>query len=251
MFTLFSWFHQPIFEILLGESYLQDRPLDFLAFYEEGQTQRVAKGMIWFHFGKLALESILVHHQSGMMISINRVMWQHIYYYFLLGTIVGSSVYHPAKQASFLMPDSDSDSCYTLFAPIAILWFVGCEVMNLLCHIHFADRQQTMALAQTNSLSQCKNLESKSRRSYLIASVSKLAILNEHGFSLVTSADYLWEILALLSFTLVIQTLYGYMFFIAHFIWRNSKAQERHWCYIAEYRREYPSSRRPLAPYIL
>lgn len=96
--------------------------------------------MIYFHFAKLALETMLVHRQNGMMISLNRVMWQHIYYYFMLGTIVGFSVYHPAKQASFLIPDSGYDSGYRWFAPIAIIWFVGCEVMNLLCHIHFADR---------------------------------------------------------------------------------------------------------------
>ena len=61
IFAMYSMYHQPIFEILLGESYLKEKPLDFLTFFEEDNTQKVAKGMIYFHFAKAALETIFVH----------------------------------------------------------------------------------------------------------------------------------------------------------------------------------------------
>ena len=38
-FYLYSKYHQPIYEFLLGESFLAERNLDLLTWYEEGPTQ--------------------------------------------------------------------------------------------------------------------------------------------------------------------------------------------------------------------
>ena len=41
------------------------------------------------------------------------------------------------------------------------------------------------------------------RRSYIVSSISKLAILKDYGFRYVTCADYFWEFVAWVSFVLV------------------------------------------------
>lgn len=107
-----------------------------------------------------------------------------------------------------------------------------------------------MADATIDSSAPGGNPMGRKRRSYLVASVSKLVVLNEHGYSRVTGADWLWEALAWLSFTLIIQTPAGYMYFVVWFAWHTSKAQERHWRYIAEYCHDYPSSRKAFVPLI-
>mgnify|MGYP000942279385 CR=1 FL=1 len=107
-----------------------------------------------------------------------------------------------------------------------------------------------MAAATINSSAPGGGPQSRARRSYLVASVSKLVVLNEHGFSRVTGADWLWELLAWTTFALVVQTLVGYVFLMVWFAWHTAKAQERHWRYIAEYRRDYPPSRKAIVPLI-
>ena len=41
------------------------------------------------------------------------------------------------------------------------------------------------------------------RRSYIVSSISKLAVLKDYGFSVITCADYFWEFIAWTSFVLV------------------------------------------------
>ena len=41
------------------------------------------------------------------------------------------------------------------------------------------------------------------RRSYIVSSISKLAVLKDYGYNLITCADYFWEFVAWASFVLV------------------------------------------------
>ena len=94
------------------------------------------------------------------------------------------------------------------------------------------------------------DLAARTRRSYIVQSISKLAILKDYGFSLVTCADWFWELISWLSICLIIQTKSAWIYLLIWFVWHNSKAQERHWKYIAEYRYEYPKERRAFLPYL-
>jgi hypothetical protein len=51
--------------------------------------------MIYAHFAKLNLENIFIHHLSGKLMSINRMMWQILFYWVGLGGIVGFSIFNP------------------------------------------------------------------------------------------------------------------------------------------------------------
>ena len=41
------------------------------------------------------------------------------------------------------------------------------------------------------------------RRSYIVSSISKLAVLKDYGFHVITCADYFWEFIAWACFVLV------------------------------------------------
>ena len=90
----------------------------------------------------------------------------------------------------------------------------------------------------------------RTRRSYLISSISKFAILKDYGFSLVTCADWTWELIAWTCFGVIVQTYASNLYLFLWFVWHNSKARERHWRYIAEYQNTYPHERRAFLPYL-
>ena len=246
---LYSTYHMPIFEVLLGEKYLSLKPEDLLIQYREGPSQRLATYMICGHFLKLIIETMFLNRLAGRMMPLNRAMWQFLYYWVGLGCFVGYSVYHPEFMPQRFIPDAEQDGGTKWFCPIVAVLFVFFEVCNLQCHLHFSNMEQKMAAAVLQNPND-KNIESRARRSYLVASISKLVVLRDHGFSLVTCADWFWELLIWTCFTLITQTFFSGLFLLAWFIWHNSKAQERHWRYIAEYRRDYPPERRAFLPYL-
>ena len=162
---------------------------------------------------------------------------------------MGYSVFHPEYTPVRYVPDAEGEGGTNWFSTLAIILFVTFEIQNLQCHWHFSAMERNMAAAVlTNSTD--KTAESRSRRSHLVASISKLVVLRDHGFSLVTCADWFWEFLSWICFTMVTQTFWSYCFLLTWFVWHNSKAQERHWSYIAEYRRDYPPERRAFLPYL-
>ena len=72
-------------------------------------------------------------------------------------------------------------------------------------HIHFTNMEDKMAKAVLKNVNaKHLNVRQKARRNYIISSMSKFAILKDYGFSLVTSADWMW---ASLSWLLVILTI--------------------------------------------
>ena len=75
---------------------------------------------------------------SGCLTSINRTIFQLLFYWGLFGGVVGYYVYHPDYEP-MIFEDWDSATGVIFTCIILILWF-GFEVMNLMCHIHFASR---------------------------------------------------------------------------------------------------------------
>jgi hypothetical protein len=206
-----------------------------LILYEEGLTQKLTKLMVYFHFGKMLVESLLIHRLAGRMRPLNRTLWQILYYWVGLGCIVGYTVYHPEYKPSFLISDLEGTQ-RRLFATVASVIFIAAEVLNFLCHWHFSTMEEKMAAAVIQGSQDKKiDLASRARKSYIVSSISKFAILKDHGFSLVTCADWMWELLVWVCISSIVQTMSAYVFLGIWFVWHNSKARERHWRYIAEY----------------
>ena len=122
--------------------------------------------------------------------------------------------------------------------------------MNYMCHAHFAFMEERMSKTILSSIGQEEG-DPRARTSYLVASLSKHAVLRDHGFSFVTCADWLWELIGWCAFALVVDTLPGYAFVSVWFVWHAGKARERHRRYTAEYQLEYPAERTALIPYLL
>jgi hypothetical protein len=51
--------------------------------------------MINIHFGKRIIETFLLETIAGQMTSLNKVIWQVLFYYIFIGGIVGFKLYNP------------------------------------------------------------------------------------------------------------------------------------------------------------
>jgi len=117
---------------------------------------------------------------------------------------VGYTLFHPYDKPSFLLTDVDGEN-RILFASIASLLFISAEFMNLMCHAHFSCMEEKMAAAVLqNAQEGKKDTRSRARRSYLVQSISKFAILKDYGFSLVTCADWMWELVSWICLALIV-----------------------------------------------
>ena len=76
---------------------------------------------------------------------------------------------------------------------------------------------------------------SRTRTSYLVSSISKMAVLKDFGFSIITCADWFWELIAWVAFAFTVDTIFGYAFVFIWFVWHAGKSRERHRRYTAEY----------------
>jgi len=90
----------------------------------------------------------------------------------------------------------------------------------------------------------------RSRTSNLVASISKMAVLRDHGFALVTAADYLWEFIAWLAFSLVVDTAACYGFVLVWFLWHAARATGRNRRFSNDYRGDAAGERFALIPFI-
>ena len=247
--AVYSGWHWDLYEFYEGADYVQDHYYD-VVLYEEGYAQILAKYMICLHFGKLLLELLLIHRMAGRMVSLNRTLWQILFYWVAFGGFVSYTLFHPEYRYNFKVTNLQVDG--TVYSLIAVALFIVGEVMSFMCHLHFSNMEEKMAAAVLQGAAQEKqDYASRTRRSYIVNSISKFAILKDFGFSLVTCADWMWELVAWVSIVMVIQTMSAYVFLVVWFVWHNSKARERHWRYIAEYQNDYPHDRRAFIPLLI
>ena len=117
------------------------------------------------------------------MISLNRVMWQILYYWVALGA-VAFTLYNPEYSgATFFTNMSDQLQQYFRYFVVAL--FFAAEYFNLQCHLHYLDMETKLANEynrQHLSNNSGDELMSRARRSYMISSISKFVILKDYGF---------------------------------------------------------------------
>jgi hypothetical protein len=140
IFSLFSAYHEEIFAQIEGITAEGDERYMDLVLYEEGTAQLLAKYMVCFHFGKVLLESFALHRMAGRMVSLNRTLWQILFYWLGFGGLVGYSLFTPNYEPSFLFTGrntEEEEESRVLFAAVATSLFLFAEMMNAMCHIHF------------------------------------------------------------------------------------------------------------------
>ena len=145
------------------------------------RAQDLAFKMVLIHFGKRIYECILVHFFSKPSKSLHKVSWDFAYYWLFFGLVVPFYLFHPLYQEKFWLsithPYEDFIAYIYYFLFVA---FIFCEGMNFMCHVHL-NSFRIRDLDQTRGIPRL------------------------HGYSVVSSANYFWEIMAWLCFAFVTQ----------------------------------------------
>mmetsp|Transcript_1658 Transcript_1658/g.2932 ORF Transcript_1658/g.2932 Transcript_1658/m.2932 type:complete len:125 (-) Transcript_1658:54-428(-) len=124
--------------------------------------------------------------------------------------------------------------------------------MSFLCHLHFERVQSASITSESQSIKiDYNDLTTHNWLTNIVASISKLVMLSDYGFSYVTCADKFWELVALTCLASTIFTYQALSMLFVWYLWSSHKAQERHFRYIAEYRFKYPQERTALIPFII
>lgn len=208
---IYTWTHHPIGGG--GKEWLE---ADFTQ--KRGITQMLALWLVLVHFVKRELETLFVHRFSNATMPIVRVPLNCGHYWILFGVLVGYFLYHPQYT-----PPWDELNHRPIIYAIAVAMLIF-EALNFKTHIIL------------------RNLRPRGTR--------ERGIPRGWGFDTVSCANYFWETLAWLSFSILTNTFTAYLFTLVAFAQMTEWALKRH----ASYRKDfpdYPKSRRAILPYIL
>ena len=89
-----------------------------------------------------------------------------------------------------------------------------------------------LKMPQENKEDSKLDARSRARRSCIASSISSFAMLEDYGFSLVTCADWLWELVGWVCLASVVQTPACYLFVMLWAVWHATKAGDRHGRYL-------------------
>lgn len=218
-FSLFHFYRLDIYKFCL------QKPDLVIPDHYTHEPQDLGLKMALFHFSKRILECMFVHFYSKPTKSLNKIIWEMGYNWLFFGLFVPFYLFHPYYEdkiwASFLSREYVT-YLYYFFTVI----FLFAESMNFLCHLHLKSFRR-------GDLDQTRGIP------------------RQHGFSVVSCANYFWEFLAWCAFTWLTQTLLSALFVFLSFFRMNYKAQRKHLRYIAEFKNLYPAEeRRAFIPYL-
>uniref|UniRef100_A0A6T5U6C0 3-oxo-5-alpha-steroid 4-dehydrogenase C-terminal domain-containing protein n=1 Tax=Lankesteria abbotti TaxID=340204 RepID=A0A6T5U6C0_9APIC len=182
---------------------------------ERPLAQRVGFWLAIIHYAKRELESLFVHRFSSATMPIYRLPINCFHYWIIFGASVGYFVCHPRYHALFTSPIP----IYT--AALVMLVF---EFFNFQTHITL------------------RNLRPRGTKSR--------GIPQGWGFELVSCANYFWESLAWLVFSILTFTLSSWIFLVVAFVQMSIWALKRHHAYQKEFK-DYPRKRRAIVPFVL
>lgn len=182
--------------------------------YQIKQTQTLCLFMSTFHYGKRLIECLFIHIFSRDTMSLNDLIKKCIYYWGVYGVICGYCIWNVKyKERSLFV------SVRYLF----IILFFSAEIKNMKCHL----------------LQRESKVKNKGRK----------GMLKGEGFELVTCANYFWEILSWLCFSVFVFHWSVFVFMVIGFYQMRVKAVKNHLEMIRKYGKKYPSQRRILIPY--
>lgn len=157
--------------------------------------------MLMFHFIKRELESIFVHKFSNASMPFFRVFINSSHYWILNGVLIGYFLFHPL----YFSPLQN----YPIASIFLVILFFVSELMNFCCHIIL------------------RNLRKNSQ--------GEKGIPHGFGFGYVSCANYFWETLAWIFFSVLTSCLTSYLFLIVSLAQMTSWALKKHSLYIKEF----------------
>ena len=183
-------------------------------------VQKVAAFMITGHFIKRELESMFLHRFSSATMPVAKLPINSTYYWILNGVLLGYSLFSP----KFSSPKYSSTG-----HSIAIGLFILFEFLNFHAHLIL------------------RNLRPEGSK---VRGIPK-----GQGFSLVSCANYLWEICAWTVVAVYTRSKASYLFLACSTAILMKWASERHLKYKKEFdgkegREMYPKRRKALIPFI-
>jgi len=183
--------------------------------FEHSYVQRVAYFCVMGHYIKRELESVFVHRFSLATMPIFNLFKNCAHYWIFGGLMTAYFLYHPAYRAPF------SDQTTTVLAFVFVLMELG----NLQAHLTL------------------RNLRA--------AGTTDRAIPHGGLFEWVSCANYTFEILAWLVFSIATNTLTGWLFLLLSTGQMLSWAMKKHGQYVKEFGSRYTTLRRAvLVPFI-
>jgi very-long-chain enoyl-CoA reductase len=171
--------------------------------------------MIFIHYLKRILESLFVHIFSRDTMPIKNLFINSFYYWVMFGLLGCSNLY----TLSF----SKSSHFLGSFRYLFIVSFLYSEFQNFRCHLHQKKLKE----------------DNKGERGIPV----------EGMFYYVSCANYFWEIMAWLSFSVFSNHWTSYLFVVMSLFILSKWSMERHMNYIKTFS-NYPRSRKALIPYI-
>ncbi|SOV78210.1 3-oxo-5-alpha-steroid 4-dehydrogenase, putative [Plasmodium sp. gorilla clade G3] len=170
-----------------------------------------------FHFIKREFESLFIHRFSNATMPIIRVPINCGHYWLLCGVSIGYYLFHPLYKPYDIQ--SKPYCVYGLFFVLLIL-----EFLNLKCHLIL------------------RNLRPRGTKNR--------GIPHGYGFNHISCANYFYESLIWIIFSLITNTLTGYVFSFVATTQMTIWALKKHKNYKREFP-NYPRNRKAIFPYIL
>jgi len=186
-----------------------------LGFDKSNPTQVFGFIMSTFHYGKRLLESIYVHQFSNNTMPLKNLFINCTYYWFIFGVVCNYTLFN----INYEEPSYNPFIRYTF----AFLFFT-CEIKNLKCHLILRE------LKEKNS--------------------GEKGIPNGEGFEYVSCANYFWEFLSWVFFSLFVNSLPFYVFTTFGFLIMRSWAIKKHKEYLKNFPDRYPRNRKAIIPFL-
>ncbi|EPR59361.1 3-oxo-5-alpha-steroid 4-dehydrogenase [Toxoplasma gondii TgCatPRC2] len=181
------------------------------------QRSRVAFWLTMFHFMKRELETLFVHRFSSSTMPIVNVPINCGHYWILFGVFVGYFLFHPKYQP--MWRDDQPLVIYSLAATMVIF-----ELLNFKTHLIL------------------RSLRARGTR--------QRGVPSGWGFDLVSCANYFWETLSWVTFSVLVSCLTSWIFTVVGFLKMTEWAMKKQRNYRSEFK-DYPRNRRAIIPFIL
>ncbi|CAD8079739.1 unnamed protein product [Paramecium sonneborni] len=188
--------------------------------------QKSALWMVAAHYIKRILETKFVHVFSRDSMPTKRALINCFHYWILCGACIGSELY--------LFRTFKEDPAWK---KVFIALFAGFEFLNLMCHLRLASFRKQPAIK--------KNDES------YVALNKQRQIPYGWGFGRISSANYFWETMAWVSFTIFTGSYAAIGFTAFSFSQMMIWAKQKHKRYLKEFGDKYPKNRKAIVPFII
>ncbi len=179
-------------------------------------TQKLGFIMSTFHYGKRILESIFVHEFSNSTMPLKNLFINCAHYWVIYGLICGYSLFN----SNYKEPG------YNVFMMVILTFlFFSAEIKNLKCHLIL------------------KDLKNKNK--------GEKGIPSGEGFEFVSCANYFWEFLSWVFFSVLVNSIPFYLFTFFGFYIMRIWAIKKHKNYLATFGERYPKERKAFSPFLI